>query len=261
MTEPSPTPLPPVPGLPVDTGVLVVAGAPRGAGRSGRAPTIRKTQWEALVSAFREKPADIVGAARKAGVSPHIAKRAWVEGWPDLYPSIRAVLDEEVEAARTLRARRDAEAVRAQRLAVVREEKLRADTARNAAVEAAAQELQIAQLIRADALLALNTAAQLLDGLGSVAEEVRTTIVARTKAKGGPGVDPTEFSKLALRVAGLARAASEVADTALALERVRTGKPVMVVGVSAATPETREELREELEELVGLLQQAQSPTE
>ncbi len=262
MTSPSSDlTLAPVPGLPVDTGVVVVAGEPRGAGRSGRTPSIRKTQWEALLASFRQKPADILTASNAAGVSPSVAKRAWADGWPDLYPSIREVIVEEAEAARVLRARREAEAVRAQRLAVVREEKAKADEARRIAVDAAGQEQQITQFVRADALLMLNTAARLMDGLGEVAEEVRNGIIAKSKAKGGPGIDPQEFAKLSLRVAGVARAASEVAEAALTLERVRTGKPVTVIGVSAATPETREEATAELAELLALLQQAQRPAE
>lgn len=253
--------LPPVPGLPLDTAVAVVAGEPRGAGRTGRVPSLRKAQWEALLAAYREKPADISGAANAAGVSVHLAKRAWSEGWPELYPPIRDVIVEEGEAARALRARRDAEAVRAQRLAVVREEKAAADEARRVAVEAAAQELQITQFVRADALLTLNTAARLMDGLGNLVEEVRGDILAKSKSRGGPGIDPDTFVKITGRVAGVARAAAEVAEAALTLERVRTGKPVTVIGLSAAAPETKEDAMAELDELLGLLQQARTPVE
>lgn len=255
-TASSPPPF--VPGLPADTGVPAVAEARRGHGKAGRVSTVRRGKWEALLKAFRDRPAAFQAAAEATGVTVYIAKKAWSDGWPGTWPPIRDVLAEEVAAARELVQRREAERLRQDRLAAVRAEKERGDALRRAGVEAAEQEQQITQFARVGSLLALNGAAKVLDALGTVAEEVRETLISRSKVKGGPGVDPDAFVKMFARTSGVVRAAGELAQTALTMERVRTGKPIAVFGISPPSPESRTEAIEELDELVELLRQAKA---
>ncbi len=52
---------------------------------------IDKKTYDALVAAYRADPGNVRGAARAAGCSRGVAKRAWDEGWEGL-PAIREVL-------------------------------------------------------------------------------------------------------------------------------------------------------------------------
>lgn len=69
-------------------------------------------KWQKLVQAFREKPGNILSAAKMVPCDRDTAKRAWLLGYPDRKKKPIQVMLEEEEAERAAKARMKAEVVR-----------------------------------------------------------------------------------------------------------------------------------------------------
>lgn len=130
--------------------------------------SIKREFYDNLVNAFRESPGVAAHAARQAGCDARTARRAWDKGWTPGIPwarSIKLVLEDEQEAARTLQRR------------IEEDKHLRAqddrDKARDDAVSALAQEGQMLKLARTNVIAGMASVALMLPTLRRIGEEVK----------------------------------------------------------------------------------------
>ena len=238
---------------PPDGGVSPEISDPKPFRSSPRgAAGITPERYDALLAFYREKPASFSGASHAvAGISVGLARKAWKEGWEPDYPAIQAVLEDEKAAARAARAAADSDAARRVRLAQVTAEQGRLDQIRADAVRTRTEEGQLVQFARAQSLLALNTAAQVLNGLGTLVPGVLKALADPSKPP-----SPAEFVILARNVALMGKQATESARIVLDLERVLMGEPTALGAL--APPESREEAYAELEEAMAALTAAKA---
>jgi hypothetical protein len=230
---------------------------------------VDESLYQSLLSAFREDPSSIQGAARKAGVVWRTAERAWEQGWPRVgFKAIKLVLEDDRRAAR---AAIEAEAAAKRAMA----EKEREDARKNA-IEARKQEGQMVQFARAQSLQCLTAAVELgrtARGLGQAAKELlegeaeklrRWTAYERAVLAGDTTATPPEFARPAMRpeavLSVLQRISSygeDVVATAhqvMQMERLFLGQPETLIGVVDVAEMTVEEAEAHIMSSVAVLE-------
>lgn len=209
---------------------------------------IGSVEYDALLEAFREQPGVVRAAARKAGVRPETAHRAWHRGWPDrkLRP-IKELVEQEMLARRALRAEeRDAAAAAEERDAKASEAR-RAQEVERARLDAAASRKEEALLVRTTRrnLMALAGAtAQLTDGSLKLAQSLRTRLLEMA-ATGQ--VDVREGVSLIRAIAAATKHGAEAARLVLQMERLLLGEPTEILGLRGAGDLSLEEHLERID--------------
>ena len=235
------------------------------------AKRISPQQYQSLLQAYREDPGVFNAAANKAVTTWATAKKAWLEGWPDLeMPCIQHVLQEEQEATRAL-IQRDNQA----KLDQAAED---AELARNQALAARKDEGKLVQVARKSALTGLATTHALAGSARQLAEaliprldlEVATlqqwtryeaeVLVAGDAATNKPlrdGWEPPKVLSTIRTIVDLMSQLSRIAKETMELERMYLGAPTTVIGLTAVGPGTEADLTmEELEARIFAAAQA-----
>lgn len=189
---------------------------------------LTQTLYDALLDAFREVPGNYTAAARLAGTSPKMAKRAWLTGWRQ-YPwakAIQGVMREEAAAARARR--------REQKLAEQAKRTADEELAAEESAKATSQETAIVVATRANALLFAGAVNRIL--------RVATPLAAKLEANLVAAYDQGKISDLQLIKAFkdmgvVARHSGEAARLALELHRIQQNKPIHVVGIESMDPD------------------------
>lgn len=214
---------------------------------------ITRTQHDALLAAFRERPGTYSFAADRAGVDEKTAKKAWLEGWPNVGNGwarpLRVVLAEEAQTARD-EAR--IAAARAANLAAVPQDEIERAKAKLAAVQWHVREGELAHgaIVNAGGLLGIVNA--LLQAAVPLAQQVKAAI-----EKEGPALGARAGAQLLREIGNFTRDASAAAKEAVELERLHLGQPGQIVGVADATkPMTLEEAAQELADGARTLERA-----
>ena len=197
------------------------------------AARITRGQYDALLTAYREKPAEYTHAAERAGVRWRTAKRAWEEGWeiPVWARPIKTVLEEEQIAARAaLRASEEKrEAERAADSAVRRKER---DLARLDSIEERAREAQSVRAAMSNAMSLLAVSGALSKSSIALAQRAAQDIVA--DAQGGRISWDRAIATLK-SLAWLSVQASSVARSAMEMLRLHLGEPEQIVAVTGGS--------------------------
>jgi hypothetical protein len=189
--------------------------------------------YEALVTSYREAPEDHAAAAKAAGMDIRTARRTWDRGWPNLkLKAPWAIPIRDVLAATQVQAR----------VKLAEEEAARKHRANAAADDAASQMADEVNAVRnvsvaANALLAL--AATVFPAMRTIAEQI-------VKDAGKFAGDPALALHVLHRFTTTVGAAVAVAERALAMERLRIGKPAAVLGLNGI-PDTSDMSMEDYE--------------
>lgn len=206
--------------------------------------------YDALLSSYREHPANHNQAAVRAGCTWRTAKKAWENGWLDKgLPAIEAVIAEEKLQAQTK--------IRAEMAAKRAAEEAEREGAYTQALEARKQEGQVVQLTRAQSLQNLAVAVQLAQAARVLAPAIKDFVdVEVTKMKAWTayerGVadgsinpnDPSKvppFAKASMsahsatlmiqRITTLNGQIVQTARQAMEMERLHVGEPTNILGV------------------------------
>jgi len=232
---------------PSGTGGLPVQPPAATRGTSGSAPSLSIDQYDAMLASYRKRPAAFTDAARAADVSVWIARRAWNEGWPPDYPSLRTVLEEERVAVLAQMHARELAAADAARKQKAREDAAREERAKTAALKAHEEELQMIQFARANVLLGYNANTKVLTGVQDVVEG----IIGKQKTN----MTFRELLSLLRNTAMSNKVTVEAAQMVMQMERLHLGQPTTILGVAnSGLPRTREEVYAELEGLVEAIE-------
>jgi hypothetical protein len=177
--------------------------------------------YDALLRAFRDKPANFTNAGRLAGCCVRMAKRGWYDGWVPRLPwaiPIEVALRQEQEAARAEQRRRE----EADRQAAQDER----DKARQDAVKALATEGQLLHAGRTNVLAALASASQLVPAFRKLLAEANAAM-ADPAFKAEPGKTLKMFKEFSHSV----RMLVESSDRLIEAERRHKGEPTAVIGL------------------------------
>ena len=205
-----------------------------------------------MLAAFRESPGDHHYAAKKAGCYWRTAKKGWDEGWP-AYPwgeSIKTVIAKENAKARDKMASiKEAQHVSRQR--VLDDASARAgalsvddiadrDRARRDAVDASVEEGQLVRAARINALQLLTT----LSDIGKHAAELAHRFAHEIESV---EMKPAQIVKLFKDFAQAAKAANEMAEMSIKMERLVLGEPTEIMGVLPMDMSVDDAVREIIE--------------
>lgn len=216
-----------------------------------------QANYDALVVAFRESPGKYSEVAARCGVYRGTARKAWEDGWPERagWIAIRELFKLEQEQTRQALAQ-----ATSQRTQVAQEEqqKIRAAAAQDA-VNIGIEEVRVVRASQVNAKAALAVANAALQGAYKQLSYYKEYIdkmpeqELRDKVK-----DPTFMTQVfrhARITAYIGKTASEVAYRTMEMERVRTGRPVAVIGVEMIDM-TPDQAMEELDSARAALEEA-----
>lgn len=217
---------------------------------------ISQEQYQDMLASYREDPSNYNKAANSSGCTWATAKKAWLEGWPDLeMPAIHDVLQGEQHAARAkLQRSKDQDDTEALK---------EAEEARNQAISARKDEGRLVELARKSAAQGLATTHALSESARSLAMallprldlEVQTlqqwtryetqVLHAGDAADNKPlrdGWEPTKVLSTIRTITELMRQMSAISKETMELERLYLGAPTTVIGLTAVGPGTEPEL-------------------
>lgn len=189
---------------------------------------ISNQQYDALLRAYRGRPAAHSEAGKAAGIARQTAARYWERGGPEAWQKpIREVIDREHELLRSdlERERATAEVEHARELG-----QLDAVRARTHAMRQEIGEAKISQLCRENAAVALELLGDLLEGVASLRTELASAFesgeirkLVRTR--------PSEAIALLRQCTKAVHEGAQAAEVAVKLERLIVGKPTEHVGL------------------------------
>lgn len=209
-------------------------------------PIVTPELYDGLLIAYREAPGNAAFAAREAGCSRDVAKKAWEKGWPriEYAKPIREVLRSEINAAK------------AERLKLRQAEDKRQEDARAKAHEDSIytlrEEAVASQAARRNALGISSNLSKLIAGLAPLTDR----LIASLK-------DDKMSEKTAMRLISditfAVRQGNEAIRIALDIERRRLGEPTQILGLAHSEELTTDEAVAELMSLQRTLVRAQEP--
>lgn len=224
--------------------------------------------YDALVAAFRDTPGKISEVARKVGVYRSTAKKAWETGWPDRpgWTAIKDVFQEEQEQIRAALVSQVATAEANKRKAVeedaakreLEQQKIR-DLAKQDAISIGVDEVRVVRASQINARAALAASNAALQGayrqLSFYRDYIEKMPAQELQEKVKDPLHMAHVFKAARVTAYIGKVATEVAKTTMEMERIRTGRPVAVVGVELVDL-TPQQALEELEAAQASLRDA-----
>jgi hypothetical protein len=216
----------------------------------GNFKPLTEEQWHALVKAYRELGVNHSGAARLAGCDRSTAAKAYEQGL--VRPlcariSIKALFDEERNAARAQRAaiERDVAVKEAERRLIEREESLKARE------EEATGTRQLRKVATNYAVVA-GRAVFLSNGLiNEMQARVNANVAQLTM---------TDLRTMVGTASIVVQRSLQVMRIALEIERMRTGKPIEILGVQVDKM-TPDQIVEQLESMAKTYERAQGIAE
>lgn len=220
-------------------------------GKAGQKPRARydRRTYEAILSGYREDPANVTNAARFAGVTREMARNAWHKGFPRQYAAgarwarpIKEVLAEERDAAqvaRAERARKDAEAADAER-----------ERARRESIEELAEEGRLRATTRKAVLGLVLVQTELIPAARACVGVIRGAVLEPDgaggwKPKAKPDLTPTQASKILREATANMERLASAGQRVVELGRLVRGESTL--NVAAARDQSPEEALEELE--------------
>jgi hypothetical protein len=203
---------------------------------------IDKLLYDALLEAYRIKPANHSHAADYAGCDRRMAKRAYDKGWPK-HPW--AVPVEQVLHDDNIRARAKRQEMRTQDYLEAED---KAEKAKQDATDARAQEGKMVVASRQSALGLIGFSMRLLQSGRPLVERLADVITN----------SPDEFSSkqqlsLLKEISRFTSQSVAVCHEAMRLERLHMGEPEAIVGVTDLTKYTTEDLVSELKDIEAAL--------
>jgi hypothetical protein len=210
--------------------------------------------YNAVLDAFREHPGNYSAAQKLAKADPRTEgsiayatmRKAWNIGWPEQEKkSIKAALASEALAARRLLEEQKKVTEQDALAALVSDEALIAEQARNDAITARVGETKLVRAARENAIELLTNSKELLQGFGNLAPKV-------TKYLENLEINDDEDVKLAAqllwRLATSSRAATAAGMQVLQMERLLLGQPTEIIGVKDVEGISEKDALVELEE-------------
>lgn len=208
-------------------------------------------RYTACVSAFRDA-VSFKRVAEATGVARATAKKAWLEGWPEMGMApiktvleqeqlrIRAALEQEAQA----KAKMDSRGQEHAKLALEQESQQtrQREQAKQDAVSIGLDEVRVVRASQVNAKAILAVANATLQASYKILDEHRKMVERLTPAELQEKLKDEKFveqvHKRAGTVAYLGSVASQVAKYTMEMERMRVGKPVAVIGIKNmdATP-------------------------
>lgn len=197
---------------------------------------VTEETYRVFVEAFRAFPGNVSNAARLAGTTRDMARRAWNVGWPTRgYRPVRELLDMQQAEARAARARAE-DAARAARVLAEQETQ---NKAREDAVRALTQEGQNTSILRGNALALNAITANLLKAMTRSADRLQTRLDEMVMSTDTSPAAIKSLNVLVRLIAHMSRVSSRVTLEALAAERVRLGEPLKHAGMDAGAGQER----------------------
>jgi hypothetical protein len=190
--------------------------------------------WDRLVEAFREDPGNVKGAARRVGVTPKTAHRAWHKGYPTRGPwgrkSIRQLVEEERDVATSrLQHERDIQELEEDRR-VLEAERDR-EAMRQRAIDTRAQEGRLVQVTRVSVMNALAAAIKQAEGLGHAMSKLGGSMIAMAMEDKLSPKQTSELTQYMRRYATTLRELTVAGETAMKMERLYLGEPTQTIGI------------------------------
>ena len=193
--------------------------------------------WSQLVEAFREDPGNVKGTARRVGVTPKTAKRAWEKGYPSRgawgAKPIKQLMQEERElAASKLQHEQDRQELEEDR-ALLEAERDR-EAMRQRAIDTRAQEGKLVSASRALISAAFGSAMTLArtEGLTHLLSRLGNSMAALATQDGDLTAKQASDAMILLRrYSTTLRELTEAGRTAMEMERLYLGEPTHVIGV------------------------------
>lgn len=196
---------------------------------------ITQNLYDALLTAYREKPGNHSNAARVGGCDRRMAKRAWEEGWekaPWAVP-IKVVLEREAAEARAARAKaRTEEYV---------EYENRRELARQDAIQARMEEGQIVRMARGSAHELLTSTFELIQNSQKLTKHLSKELNCTD------GITAARALMTLDRLSRFAGQAVATAQQVMRMERLHMGEPEAILATKAdniSDSELLAELRE-----------------
>jgi hypothetical protein len=206
----------------------------------GTKGAVSRAAYSRIVAAYRDRPGNATAVAAAAGVSRHIAERAWIRGWRNRDRSwwgrpVRDVIAEEFTVARAMlspRAPSEDAKTRAAIVQVVGD--ARSDLAQSRALQG-----RSARMARTSGLALQGVLAKLLQGASLVAARLQPMLADGT-------FSARESMAILRSIAWITREANAAMQIADDLERRALGEPDAILGIAAVM--TVEEAERELAE-------------
>jgi hypothetical protein len=182
---------------------------------------ITQNLYDALLTAYRERPGNHSNAARVGGCDRRMSKRAWGEGWekaPWAVP-IKVVLERESTEARAARAKaRTEEYV---------EYESRRELARQDAIQSRMEEGEIVQMARGSAHELLASTFKLIQNSQKLTEHLAKEL------NGTEGVTAARALMTLDRLSRFAGQAVATAQQVMRMERLHMGEPEAILATKA----------------------------
>lgn len=204
---------------------------------------ITRDQYDLMVAAFREQPGNASHAARSAKCTPHTARRAYRQGYPDRgWPAIKETVGSEQKAARAARqkamreevAKREADAqalLNGQATAQLEQEILDREKARQDAIQTRKEEGQMIRGLRGDVGMMLAVIGKTLRGATNSAGRVAKALETGVDSTGRKLTLKEEMS-LQRSTALMLEVAAKGVKVAVEAERLLMGEPTEILGLT-----------------------------
>ena len=198
---------------------------------------ITQDLYDALLTAYRERPNNHSNAARVAGCDRRMARRAWCEGGPSApwaVPIRQAIELEQVEARSVRASSRTAEFLAAEEIR---------ERARRDAIEARGEEGQLVRLARRATLDLMAQTVQTIEAARAVTNRLHDSILEGATDSLSPGQCLALMDKLSKTAAS----AVSTGQAVMRMERLHMGEPEAIVSVDMGGVSTQDlgaELRE-----------------
>lgn len=240
--------------------------------KSGLKFVLEKGEWDQLLTAMLARPGDVGNAIRATGLPNATVKRAWERGYPGLGTvygdrPMRELVTEQIEAARSARVRAEIEA----ELRAEEHRRNAKTTAIDDAQRVLQEEAQLTKVARALTGQLMRQGVSLLQAADPLVERIKLFLTEWAVQPGdAEKMKPAERAVYARNTVkllhDLARYVAEVSDLNEAVmrqERLRLGRPDVVVGLAHPdrSPEEAEAEAQALLRLALFQGRAPSPTE
>lgn len=197
---------------------------------------ITQDVYNRLVAAYREQPEVHKFASEAAGVNWRTARRGWELGWAPRLPWAPAIkdviLNEQKEARARLIIEGSRKATEDAQAATKTPESIQLK-AREDAVDTLMQEAKLIRAARENTLALMATTQSVMKGVVKLAPQAYEII---QNAK----LTPMQIAAFFRQLASLMKDANECAMRALQLERLRTGEPTEIIGVTGVSMDDAE---------------------
>jgi hypothetical protein len=190
--------------------------------------------WDQLVAAFRDDPGNVKGTARRVGVTPKTAKRAWDKGYPTRgawgLKSIKQLMSEEQSIAQSrLQHEQDAHELEEDRRALEAERDREA--MRQRAIDTLVQEGRLVVGTRVAVMNALSAAIKQAEGLGHAMSKLGGAMIDIAMEEKLSPKQVAELTQYMRRYATTLRELTQAGQTAMEMERLYLGEPTQLIGV------------------------------